>query len=120
MKTHTGKSMIRISYFGTDNQPINTTQGYASWTAEYNESNKLIRKRYLDADGQPALSEEGFSAKEVIAFDATGQPEQIRFVGLNGVLPILNETCHSAIVAYNLNGKVTGVSYFDEDGRPVQ
>ena len=113
-------NMIRISYFGTDNQPINTTQGYASWTAEYNESNKLIRKRYLDADGQPALSEEGFSAKEVIAFDATGQPEQIRFVGLNGVLPILNETCHSAIVAYNLNGKVTGVSYFDEDGRPVQ
>ena len=99
-------NQIEWGYFGVNDEPVFSVDGYAKRTAKYDERNARSRSR-ICAKGEPIIGKEGY-AKWTAVFDAAGNRVASATFGPDGK-PLLRRDGHA---------KWTGV--YDERGNLIE
>ena len=109
---------IRLSFFGTDGEPVLCADGYAVMEAVYDDRGTEIGNRFFDTDGTPVLSANGYAGWNA-AFDEHGNQIRCSFSGLSGE-PVLHHDGYAGWdAAYDEYGNQVRVSFFGVEGEAV-
>ena len=103
-------NQIEATCFGVDGKPTLHKDGFARWTARYNEGGEAIEKAYFGVDGHPTLLKEGF-ARWTARFDEHGNQVETEYFGIDG----LPTTCKDGFAKWTARfdeGAITSRSVF--------
>jgi hypothetical protein len=96
---------------------VRSKDGYAGWTAKYNEKGKVIYESYFDTNGKAILNQSGYAAIRY-KYDDYGNTIRADYFGIDGQ-PVRSKDGYAGWTAkYNENAKVI-YSYFDTNGKAV-
>ena len=101
-------------FLDTEGNLENCTDGYASIQYEY-KLNKIIKKSYLDAAGQPVMGPEGFATQEIVRGTRGIEKDALEYDAeghllLHRVTEYINESSSNLIKS---------ISWFDADDQPT-
>ena len=109
---------IKRSYYGGNNEPVLTKDGYAGWTAEYDSLGNMIRQNYFGLNGEPVLIKDKITSWTA-EYDSNGNMVKQYHFGLNGELVLDIHGFAGWTAEYDGNRKMTKTSYFGLNGEPV-
>ncbi|MFP4458041.1 MAG: TIR domain-containing protein [Candidatus Zixiibacteriota bacterium] len=105
----------KIEFYDEHNGPVyGYIDGFAQAIFEYDENDRLIRKRYLDINGEPAYNENGISIEELEYVDKD-RISRIEYFDKNH-----NRTCNEDGISaieweYSKKGYVLSIKFFDQN-----
>ncbi len=135
-----------LAYFGRDDKPVKNADGYAGFTAWYDNCNNWIEQALFDKSGRPTRHRDGYT-KVTRTFDEAGRPVGKTYWGsdghdgFTGMVATLSEkdlqveyTCFDAadkpvrhkggytrkVKIYDNQGKLVDARYFDGGPAAVQ
>lgn len=90
--------------------PIYILGGYCGIHIDYDEQHREIQRTYIDEDGNPVITQDGYSTIQ-IKYNHMNLPEQVRYFNYNN---------GSIIPAKHINGNAGYNSVFDNGGNEIE
>lgn len=104
-----GKKVLNDGSLSFD-EPIYILGGYSGIHIDYDDNNREIQRTYLDEDGDPITTQEGYSVVKT-QYDEFGNPVRIRYY---------NKIARNIIPARHINGNYGYNSIFDKNGNEIE
>lgn len=110
---------ITSRYYGVDNNPSLSRDGFHVSKYEYDKRGHLVRESYYDTDEKPTLCKRGYSIAYQVC-DKLGRVTEQSCFDINNKPCFNSEGFHSTKVYYGINGRVaTKQEYFGVDDEPT-
>ena len=112
--------MTEVAYFDEPGRPTRHKDGYARFTAKYDERGNQIEEAYFDEHGRPTRHKDGY-ARLTAKYDERGNQIENRPTSTSTASPPGTRTATPGAPPSTTSGATwTEEAYFDEAGRPTR
>lgn len=104
--------VILRTYYDQNHQKTDGADGYCTQKMEYDENGNVISVSFLDKDGEPAFTLDGYYYEKQSMYDTKHRVTQIRYLDKNG------KPCrYDEQFTYDQNGNCISKAWYDQYGK---
>ena len=114
-----GNEKLEKYYDDQGKQAYRKYSGYYGVLREYNQEGKIICISYLDADGEPMITTDGYAKEKRVYCDDSSKTTIIWYYDEEDNPVLTKQYGYGQIIEYNTNGEISKHTYIDLSGEPM-